>query len=88
MGPLGLTRKEIKKTNKELIDIHRSLLEGHIKNIPKVTLKQKTQIIRLYDNRITEANIRMFYNRKIKLFFYALLTDRLEEIKQYNTLWE
>ena len=56
-----LPEKVIKKSNEELIDIHKKCIT----------------------NYLSHKNIRMFFYRPIKLFVYALVTNRLEEISNY-----
>lgn len=84
MGPLGLSKKEIKKSNKELIEIHKSLLHKHLNEIPNISLKHKNKINTLYDMIISESNIRHYYNHHIKIFFHAMLTGRLNQIQNYT----
>jgi len=73
----NLTTKELKDS--ELVALHKTLFEKHIKR--KITkLDIRKMVIRLYDNKINTENIRLYYNRNIKIFTAALVSDRLDEI--------
>lgn len=67
----------------DLRNSHRELLENFMKTATRWELKQRTLVLRLYDKLITPENIIRYYNRNIKLFLIALVTDRLEDIENY-----
>lgn len=76
-----IQEKIIKKTNKELLDHHKLILEKFL----KVNLNQKRRrrivFFTLYDLVITEDNIRLFYHKPLKAFVSALINNRLDDIK-------
>lgn len=76
-----IQEKIIKKTNKELLDNHKLILEKFL----KVNLNQKRRrrvvFFTLYDLLITEDNIRLFYNKPLRAFIPALINNRLDDIK-------
>lgn len=78
----GIPKKAILKANKELIDIHKRCITNYL---IQRSLKHKFQkkFFILYDHCINEHNIRHFFFRPIRVFVYALITDRLVEIEDY-----
>ena len=82
---LGLPKKALIKANRELVDLHKRCI---ITYLTQRSIKHKTQkkFLALYDMYISENNIRNFFHRPIKLFVYALVTNRLKEIENYMTL--
>lgn len=76
-----IQEKIIKKTNKELLDHHKLIIDKFL----KVNLNQKRRrrvvFFALYDLLITEDNIRLFYHKPLKAFIPALINNRLDDIK-------
>lgn len=79
---VGLPEKAIQKVDKELLKLHKEVLKSYL---TQRSLKHKYQkkFFKIYDHYITENNIRRFFFRSAKLFVYALVTDRLDEIENY-----
>lgn len=79
---VGLPEKAIQKVDKELLELHKEVLKSYL---TQRSLKHKYQkkFFKIYDNYITEKNIRRFFFRSAKLFVYALVTDQLDEIEDY-----
>lgn len=79
---VGLPEKAIQKVDKELLELHKEVLKSYL---IQRSLKHKYQkkFFKIYDHYITEKNIRRFFFRSAKLFVYALVTDRLDEIENY-----
>lgn len=79
---IGLPEKAIQKVDKELLELHKEVLKSYL---TQRSLKHKYQkkFFKIYDHYITEENIRRFFFRSAKLFVYALVTDRLDEIENY-----
>lgn len=79
---VGLPEKAIQKIDKELLELHKEVLKSYL---TQRSLKHKYQkkFFKIYDYYITEKNIRRFFFRSAKLFVYALVTDRLDEIENY-----
>lgn len=79
---IGLPDKVILKVSKELLELHKKVLESYL---TQRNLKHKYQkkFFKLYDLYINEKNIRRYFFRPSRLFVYALITNRLEEIEDY-----
>lgn len=79
---IGLPEKAILKVSKELLELHKEVLRSYL---TQRNLKHKYQkkFFKIYDFYITEKNIRRFFFRPAKIFVYALITDRLEDIEDY-----
>lgn len=77
-----LPEKVIKKSNEELIDIHKKCITNYLIQ-RQIKITRRRQLFIIYDHYINHKNIRMFFYRSIKLFVYALVTNRLEEISNY-----
>lgn len=77
-----LPEKVIKKFNEELIDIHKKCITNYLIQ-RQIKITRRRQLFIIYDHYISHKNIRMFFYRPIKLFVYALVTNRLEEISNY-----
>lgn len=79
---VGLPEKAIQKVDKELLELHKEVLKSYL---TQRGLKHKYQkkFFKIYDHYITKKNIRRFFFCSAKLFVYALVTDRLDEIENY-----
>lgn len=76
-----LTEKEIK--NKELVKEHRELVDSFMKNELAWKAHTRKKILRVYDAKVDDSNIRFYMLRKVKVFLSALLTDKLDQIANY-----
>lgn len=78
----GLPKKVILKANKELLELHKRCITTYL---IQRSLKHKYQkkFFVIYDRYINEKNIRQFFFRPIRVFVYALITDRLDDISDY-----
>lgn len=77
-----LSEKEHLKQNNELLELHKRCITDYlIQKSLKLSKRKKFFII--YDYYINDVNIREYFFRPIKLFVYALITNRLEEIRDY-----
>lgn len=79
---LSLSEKTILKANRELLELHKRCIVTYLTQKAVKHSKQKKFFI-IYDHYINEKNIRMYFHRPIKMFVYALITDRLDQIKDY-----
>lgn len=79
---LSLLEKTILKANRELLELHKRCIVTYLTQKAVKHSKQKKFFI-IYDHYINEKNIRMYFHRPIKMFVYALITDRLDQIKDY-----
>ena len=71
------------KSETELIKFHRGLISKYLKDNTSLTFRKRNLILKLYDNEITQNNIRHYINANLTLFIKALISDRLSEIKSY-----
>lgn len=71
------------KFENQLVDHHTQLLENFMKNETDFTSQQRRRVLKLYATRINNTNIRYFLMRPISVFLTALVTDKLEQIKNY-----
>ena len=78
----GLPEKELLKTNKELLELHKRVITNYL--IQKsLKIKKRKKFFIIYDSYISETNIRRYFYRPIKLFVYAMITDKLKYIEDY-----
>lgn len=78
-----IDKKELKKANEELIDLHKRVLLNYL--ISKdVNHNTRTKFFKIYDFYIKPNNIRQFFHVKVELFVYALITDKLDKIGYYR----
>lgn len=79
---VGLPGKAIQKVDHELLELHKEVLRAYL---TQRNLKHRYQnkFFKIYDYYITEKNIRRFFFRSAKLFVYALVTNRLDDIEDY-----
>lgn len=80
MNPTIVTRKD----NLELIKLHQELLRNYMANEKHMNYLQIRKVMALYDSTINHENIRYYYHRHVRIFLVALITDRLDSIKNYN----
>jgi len=64
----------LKQRNKELLKSHKNLITLYLKNVLKLKLKVRVQILKYYDSQINESNIMIHYNKKLKIFLTDILT--------------
>lgn len=77
-----LPEKELLKTNKELLELHKRVITNYL--IQKsLKIKKRKKFFIIYDLYISETNIRRYFYRPIKLFVYAMITDKLKYIEDY-----
>lgn len=77
-----LPEKEKIKSDKELLELHKRCITDYlVQRSMKIRKRKKFFII--YHHYINDTNIKEFFFRPIKLFVYALITDRLSEIQDY-----
>lgn len=79
---MGLSEKALRKANRELLALHQRCIKTHLTLIG-VKVRPQKKFFALYDYYIDENNIREYFHRPIKLFVYALVADRLKEIRDY-----
>ena len=78
----GLPERELLKTNKELLELHKRVITNYL--IQKsLKIKKRKKFFIIYDLYISETNIRRYFYRPIKLFVYAMITDKLKYIEDY-----
>ena len=76
-----LTKKELKE--KELVKEHRELVDSFMKNELAWQGHTRKKILKVYDAKVDDNNIRFFMMRKLRVFLSALLTDKLDQIANY-----
>lgn len=77
-----LSEKDHLKQNNELLELHKRCITDYL--IQKsLKLSKRKKFFRIYDFYINDINIREYFFRPIPLFVYALITDRLDEIRDY-----
>jgi len=77
-----LSPKELK--DQELVNLHKDVLLNYIKEHTQFGLSKKNRVLALYDEEINRDNIRVYYNRHIKIFLVALILDQLPLIAKYQ----
>lgn len=77
-----LDKKEIKKTNQELVDLHKRCITTSFAQ-RSVKFKTRKKFFKLYDMFISHKNIRLYFFRDLDLFILALVKDRLSDITDY-----
>lgn len=77
-----LDKKTIDKSNQALIDNHKECCTTWLISWD-CNVKLRKLFFRLYDQNITVDNIRNFYHVAIAEFCNALVTGKLNQIKQY-----
>lgn len=78
----ALTEKEHLRQNKDLLELHKRCITDYLVQ-RSMKISKRRKFFRLYDHYIDEVNIREYFFRPIKLFIYALVSDRLNEISDY-----
>lgn len=78
-----IDKKDIKKANEELIDLHKRVILNYLisKDVGHLTRKK---FFHIYDFYIKSNNIRQYFHVKVDLFVYALITDKLKQIGYYK----
>ena len=69
--------------NKELIKQHKELLDKFMKNELEWESKRRKALLKAYDNKIVEGNIRFYFCRPFRLFITAFLLNKLDKIANY-----
>lgn len=82
---MELPKKVILKANKELVELHKRCITTYLIQRSLKHKKQK-QFFKIYDAYIDENNIRNYFFKPIRVFVYALITDKLSKIKDYYTV--
>lgn len=80
----GLPEKVIKKSNEELLEIHKKCITNYLIQ-RQIKISKRKQFFALYEHYIDHKNIRMYFYRPIRMFIYALVTDQLDKISNYFT---
>lgn len=77
---LGLSKRELLKSNKELLELHKRVLTTYLvqRNLKHRTIKK---FFKIYDTEVTEKNILCYFHRPSSIFVKALVTDRLDQLK-------
>lgn len=78
----GLSKKVILKADKELVELHKRCITTYLIQ-RSLKHKRQKQFFKIYDTYINETNIRNFFFKPIRVFVYALITDRLDKIQDY-----
>lgn len=79
---LDLPEKEKIKSDKELVELHKRCITNYLVQ-RSMKLRKRKKFFIIYDFYIDENNIKEYFFRPIKLFVYALVTNRLSEIQNY-----
>ncbi len=78
-----LPDKVLIKVKRDLIDLHKRCITTYLTQ-RAIKYRHQKKFFKLYDTEIDEENILNYFHRPIKLFVYALVTDRLSEISNYE----
>lgn len=79
---IGLDEKAIKRSKRELLLLHKECVRTYlIQRKVRTSVQNKFWI--LYHLYIHDSNIHQYFFRPIRIFVYALVTDRLSEIEDY-----
>lgn len=79
---IGLDEKAIKRSKRELLLLHKECVRTYlIQRKVRTSIQNKFWI--LYHLYIHDSNIHQYFFRPIKVFVYALVTNRLSEIEDY-----
>lgn len=81
----GLPKSVIIKTKKELLELHKRCIVSYLTSRGLIKHSKQKQFFKIYDVYVSYKNIDNYFHRPIKLFVYALITDRLKEITYYVT---
>ena len=73
---LDLPEKEKIKSDKELVELHKICITNYLVQ-RSMKLRKRKKFFIIYDFYIDENNIKEYFFRPIKLFVYALVTNRL-----------
>ena len=76
-----LTNKELK--DNELVKQHKELLDTFMKNELEWNSYRRKKMLRIYETKVSENNIRFFICRPLRLFTTALITNQLDKIANY-----
>lgn len=79
---LDLPEKEKIKSDKELVELHKRCITNYLVQ-RSMKLRKRKKFFIIYDFYIDENNIKEYFFIPIKLFVYALVTNRLSEIQNY-----
>lgn len=77
-----ISEAHLKKTNTELLDIHKRVITNHL-HLLGIKLRHRRKFFELYDIYITHKNIREYYNYPIEFFIRRLVRDELDSIRTY-----
>lgn len=78
-----ISDKEIKKSDEELVYLHKRCLLNYL--IQKdLSLRNRKRFFILYDKYITKTNIREYFHKPLRVFVYSLITDRLDDIRDFR----
>lgn len=78
-----LPKKEIVKTNRELLELHKRVILNYLIQYYAMKLRSRKKFFSIYEHYISEKNIQEYFNRPIKIFVYALITGTLDNIRDY-----
>jgi len=73
------------KHYKRLLANHQSVLINHINHNTDMKPKLIQAILKMYAMRLDAKNIKYYYARSMKLFISALVLDKLDIIKDYES---
>ena len=76
------TEKELKKSLKELIELHKRCIKSYLVS-KDVKYKTRKKFDRLYDYYINNSNIRDFFFLPIAIFVQAAVKNQLENVRTY-----
>lgn len=78
-----LPEKVITKDNKELLELHKRVILNYLIQYYGMKLRSRKKFFVIYDTYINEGNIRQYFNRPVKIFTHALITNTLSSISDY-----
>lgn len=79
---MSLSEKALKKANRDLLDLHKKCIKTYLTQVG-IKIRYQKKFFSLYDNYLSDGNIREYFHRPIKLFVYAIVTKKLEQIRDY-----
>lgn len=76
----GLPEKEILKTQKELIDLHKRVLENYLRQL-SAKLTTRKNFFKVYDHYISENNIQRYFFLPSEFFVRILIFGEVQKSK-------
>ena len=80
---IGIPEKEIKKVNKELLELHKKVLLNYLLT-RSIKLRIRRKFFKLYDWYVNTKNIHEYFFAPISIFVQCLVKDELWRCRKYH----